>query len=42
LYRRRGPVINAGIAGRGYTYLLGPQANKFIFANADAFSWQEG
>ena len=41
LYRRRGPVINAGIAGLGYTYLLGPQANKFIFANADAFSWQE-
>ena len=41
LYRRRGPVINAGIAGLGYTYLLGPQANKFIFANADAFSWQD-
>jgi cytochrome P450 len=41
LYRRRGPVINAGIAGRGYTYLLGPQANKFVFANADAFSWRE-
>jgi len=41
LYRRRGPVINAGIAGLGYTYLLGPEANKFVFANADAFSWQE-
>ena len=31
LYRRRGPVINAGIAGLGYTYLLGPEANKFVF-----------
>jgi cytochrome P450 len=41
LYRRRGPVINAGIGGLGYTYLLGPEANKFVFANADAFSWQE-
>ena len=41
LYRRRGPIVNAGIAGRGYTYLLGPEANKFVFANADAFSWQE-
>jgi cytochrome P450 len=41
LYRRRGPVINTGIGGRGYTYLLGPEANKFVFANADAFSWRE-
>jgi cytochrome P450 len=41
LYRRRGPVVNAGIGGWGYTYLLGPQANKFIFANAEAFSWRE-
>ena len=40
LYRRRGPVVNSGIGGRGYTYLLGPEANKFVFANADAFSWQ--
>jgi cytochrome P450 len=41
LYRRRGPVVNAGIGGWGYTYLLGPEANKFVFANADAFSWRE-
>jgi cytochrome P450 len=41
LYRRRGQVVNAGMAGRGYTYLLGPEANKFVFANADAFSWRE-
>src|ERR1700759_1964213 len=41
LYRRRGPVINAGIGGLGYTYLLGPEANKFVFAHADACSGQE-
>jgi cytochrome P450 len=41
LYRRRGPVINSGLGGLGYTYLLGAEANKFVFANADAFSWQE-
>jgi cytochrome P450 len=41
LYRLRGPVINYGVGARGYTYLLGPEANKFVFANADAFSWRE-
>jgi cytochrome P450 len=41
LYRQRGPVVNAGVGRRGYTYLLGPEANKFVFANADAFSWRE-
>lgn len=41
LYRWRGPVINAGIGGRGYTYLLGPAANRFVFANSDAFSWRD-
>ncbi|MGO9925587.1 MAG: cytochrome P450 [Mycobacterium sp.] len=40
LYRRRGPVINSGIGRHGYTYLLGPEANKFVFANAGAFSWR--
>lgn len=40
LYRRRGPVINAGVGGRGFVYLLGPEANKFVFANADSFSWR--
>ena len=40
-YRRRGPVINAGVGGHGYTYLLGPAANRFVFANSDAFSWWE-
>jgi len=41
LYQARGPVINAGIGGFGYTFVLGPEANKFVFANADAFSWAE-
>lgn len=41
LYRRRGPVISTGVGSHGYTYLLGPEANKFVFANADAFSWRE-
>jgi cytochrome P450 len=39
LYRRRGSVINQGIGGYGVVYLLGPEANKFVFANSDAFSW---
>jgi cytochrome P450 len=41
LHRWRGPVINSGVGRHGYTYLLGPEANKFVFANADAFSWRE-
>ena len=40
LYRRRGAVINAGVGRHGNTYLLGAEANKFVFANADAFSWR--
>ncbi|WP_156661213.1 cytochrome P450 [Mycobacterium sp. 852002-51163_SCH5372311] len=41
LYRRRGAVLNSGVGRHGYTYLLGAEANKFVFANADAFSWRE-
>jgi cytochrome P450 len=41
LYRLRGPVAGYGVGRHGYTYLLGPEANKFVFANADAFSWRE-
>jgi cytochrome P450 len=41
LHRRRGAVINSGVGRHGYTYLLGAEANKFVFANADAFSWRE-
>jgi cytochrome P450 len=41
LYRLRGPVINQGLGGYGLVYLLGPEANKFVFANSDAFSWRD-
>ena len=41
LHRRRGPVINLGVGRHGYTCLAGAEANKFVFANADAFSWRE-
>lgn len=41
LYKRRGAMVNAGIGRRGIVYLLGPEANKFVFGNADAFSWRE-
>ncbi|AGZ53765.1 cytochrome P450 [Mycobacterium kansasii] len=41
LYRHRGAVIDAGVGRHGFVYLLGAEANKFVFANADAFSWRE-
>ncbi|KZS65105.1 Putative cytochrome P450 139 [Mycobacterium pseudokansasii] len=41
LYRHRGAVVDAGVGRHGFVYLLGPEANKFVFANADAFSWRE-
>lgn len=37
LYRRFGPVVRAG----PYTYLLGPEANRFVFANSHLFRWRE-
>ncbi|MFD9706084.1 cytochrome P450 [Lentzea sp. NPDC059081] len=33
LYRRFGPVVRVG----PYTYLLGPEANQFLFAHAELF-----
>jgi cytochrome P450 len=41
LYRWRGSVINQGFGRHGYIHLLGPEANKFVFANSDAFSMRE-
>lgn len=41
LHRRFGPVVRAGVGGRGYTYLLGPEANRFVFARSDLFRWQD-
>ncbi|ORW08783.1 cytochrome P450 [Mycolicibacter longobardus] len=39
LHRRRGPMVDAGLGRHGYVYLFGAEANKFVFANSDAFSW---
>jgi cytochrome P450 len=36
-YRRRGPVTGIG----RYVYLLGPEANRFVFANSELFRWRE-
>lgn len=41
LHRRHGPVIDSGVGRRGVVYVLGPEANKFIFANSDAFRMRE-
>ncbi|QLL09759.1 cytochrome P450 [Mycobacterium vicinigordonae] len=41
LYNRCGPIVNTGIGRHGIVYMLGPEANKFVFANAAAFSWRE-
>lgn len=35
LYRRRGPVFRFG----PYTYLLGPDANRFVITNSELFRW---
>ncbi|ANZ42482.1 cytochrome P450 [Lentzea guizhouensis] len=37
LHRRFGPVVRMG----PYTYLLGPEANRFVFANSELFGVQE-
>jgi len=36
-YRWRGPVISMG----RYVCLLGPEANRFVFANSELFRWRE-
>ncbi|MCE7001284.1 cytochrome P450 [Kibdelosporangium philippinense] len=36
-YRQYGPVFSIG----PYTYLMGPDANKFVFANPQLFSWSK-
>jgi cytochrome P450 len=40
LYRCFGPVLHQGLGRHGYIYVLGSDANKFVFANANAFSWR--
>ncbi|KLO26374.1 cytochrome P450 [Mycolicibacter heraklionensis] len=39
LHRHRGPMVDAGLGRHGYVYLFGAAANKFVFANSDAFNW---
>lgn len=41
LHRRRGPMVDAGLGRHGYVYLFGAEANRFVFANSDAFNWWE-
>lgn len=41
LHRRCGPMVDAGIGRHGFVYLFGAEANKFVFANSDAFNWWE-
>lgn len=37
LHRRFGPVVRMG----PYTYLLGPEANQFVFANSELFEMEQ-
>lgn len=37
LHRRRGPVVRVGFGAYRYVYLLGAEANRFVFANNDLF-----
>ncbi len=37
LHRRFGPVVRVG----PYTYLLGPEANRFVFANSELFGVEQ-
>ncbi|MBX9387350.1 cytochrome P450 [Streptomonospora nanhaiensis] len=41
LYRRHGPVFTLGAGRHGYVYLLGPEANRFVFANTALFRTRE-
>jgi cytochrome P450 len=39
LLREHEPVVTFGVGRFKFTYLLGPEANCFAFANPDLFSW---
>ncbi|MGH3761791.1 cytochrome P450 [Actinophytocola sp.] len=41
LHRRRGPLVRFGAGSYRYAYLLGPEANRFVFANDDLFTMRE-
>lgn len=40
-HRRYGQVVRAGAGPRRYAYLLGPEANRFVFAHDDLFAVRE-
>ena len=40
-YRRRGPVMRTWTGTRRYAYLLGPEANAFVFAHDELFRFRE-
>ncbi|TDD57393.1 cytochrome P450 [Kribbella antibiotica] len=41
MYRRRGSVVKTRMGPIRFTYLLGPEANQFVFANSHLFRWRE-
>ncbi|MFF1612360.1 cytochrome P450 [Amycolatopsis sp. NPDC058278] len=41
IYRRFGPVCTLGVGPLRYTYMLGPEANRFVLANSQLFRWRE-
>ncbi|MGH3875925.1 MAG: cytochrome P450 [Actinophytocola sp.] len=41
LHRRRGPLLRFGAGRRRFAYLLGAEANRFVFANDDLFTMRE-
>ncbi|OSY38068.1 hypothetical protein C8E95_4686 [Pseudonocardia autotrophica] len=40
-YRRFGPVSSAGFGPLRVVWLLGPEANRFVFAHSELFGWRE-
>lgn len=36
-----GPVVRSGAGSKRYAYLLGPEANRFVFAHDDLFTMHE-
>lgn len=41
LHRRRGPVLSVPAGRTRYVYLLGAEANRFVFARSELFRWKE-
>ncbi|GAA1989412.1 cytochrome P450 [Kitasatospora viridis] len=39
--RKHGPVVGVGYGSQRSTFFFGPQANSFVFANPELFSWRE-